>query len=787
VGALGKPGGATDLGEAIRRASTLLSRRDASRRRRVIYVGDGIPSVGELETGRLVGVVRRHLEPLRARLTTVGVGSDVDGVLLAALARSGSGSYVAYAPGATAWGQALQVLARQGGVTLDRVEVSLPEGVTRVAPRQIATLHQGDELVLAGRAGGRIKGDVVVKGRVNGEPFRASFPVDARMKSSGGNAFVPRVWAQLTIDDLAASGAPGDRATVVALSKRHHLLTRHTSLLVLESEAMRRAFGVQRGPRPTTSWTGEDAAEDANVAGETGQAQQARAEVRGLVARAKGTRRAHGYYANPGSDEDPLGGLAFDGQAGERSRKRSERVDRDLDALIDRAVRPGRHSLGTTRREGGGGGDGDRRGREKGWSGPKDRVPRVTAQHRAAVSGSLSQNQIRSVVRRQIRSIRRVYETQLKRNPNLRGMLRVRFTIGPTGRVIAVSLPRSTLKNPQLERGIASVVKRWRFPAPKGGGVIHVEYPFVFRSSGATSEKSRPVDLPPLGRGRRWIRMKRVWYRDATLTRLTRPTWRDLHLVGRREQDLAERPDSRDRHRQLYGALIRAGRLERSIRLLEDWLRREPRSPEALSLLAEAASRAGQRQRALRALESIIDLDPRNATLHRRLTQKLQATGQTRAACAHRVSLAALAPADPRLAQQARDCRDGYRPAWPERTRVRGRVTLRATWLGDQDLDLALVTRRGRRITWLSNRRGLDFASVNSSLGEELGVRWLPVGRYRIEVTRADGSVAASPVRGSVSISAPGLRRRVPFVLGGKQTYLAELRIRRRSRLVPAP
>jgi hypothetical protein len=122
---------------------------------------------------------------------------------------------------------------------------------------------------------------------------------------------------------------------------------------------------------------------------------------------------------------------------------------------------------------------------------------------------------------------------------------------------------------------------------------------------------------------------------------------------------------------------------------------------------------------------------------------------------------------------------------------MRGSVRVRGSWRSGQDLDLALVTRTGRRICWLSNRSGLSFDNVASASSEHLAVRWLPPGRYRVEVSRAsaDSIEDAPPTRGTVRISAPGLQRRLVFNLaeGRQRTYLAELRIHRRSRLVPAP
>ena len=105
--------GATDLGEAVRRAGRILAARPAASGRlaRVIYLGDGVPSLGELQASRLAALVRRHLGPHQARLTTVGVGVSVDTALLTAMARAGRGCHVPYAPGMTARGQALAVLS----------------------------------------------------------------------------------------------------------------------------------------------------------------------------------------------------------------------------------------------------------------------------------------------------------------------------------------------------------------------------------------------------------------------------------------------------------------------------------------------------------------------------------------------------------------------------------------------------------------------------------------------------------------------------------------------------
>jgi TonB family protein len=798
VRALGavKPGGATDLGEAMRHAGQLLAGRAGAaraRRARVVYLGDGVPTVGELRPAHLAAQVRRHLRPHRARLTTVGVGSSADATALAAMARAAGGDHVAYGPGMTVKGQALKVLARQYGVTLEQVRVKLPAGLTRVAPALPAVLHQGEELVLVGRATGRVQGPVILSGRVNGEPFSVSHDVSATIRPSEGNAFLPRLWAQLTVDRLQAEGSGEQhRGTIVSLSKRHYLLTRYTSLLVLESEAMRRAFGVEQGRR-AHEWTGEAGAEesepDAEGDGDGHRSAEERARRSGVLGvlgssgRGRGQRDAlddlvDSAVAPRGGDATGVGGLGFHGHGrGGGGRRKSGKTSSGAGEGYGRG--PGRLSPGNR---------------------VPDHIPGRVTRGRPQVMGALDKEVIRRVIRRHINEVRFVYQRALQSNPNLAGRVMVRFTIGPNGQVISASA--SGTASPEVQRGIASVVRRWRFPRPAGGGIVTVSYPFVLRSAGGGGERStrtrvdRAIDgllgarvppPPPRADGRRWVRMRRVHYQEATLGSVG-STAHDLRLAEARRKELEEMPDSRDRHLALYRALSRAGRPAEALSVLEAWLARDPRSAQALSLLSETAARLGQRQRALRALGSLVELDHRNASLQTRLAAMQDALGSTRAACAHWISLADISGADAEAARRARDCRDGYRPS-PRRQAPSGSVVLRGRWpLGGVDLDLALVTPRGRRIAWLGDRGRLRFEHVTSSEREVLAVRWLPPGRYRLEVSRADAA-DSTPVKGALVVRAPGLSRRLQFRLPAdeQRRYVAELAIHRRTRLEPAP
>ncbi len=100
------------------------------------------------------------------------------------------------------------------------------------------------------------------------------------------------------------------------------------------------------------------------------------------------------------------------------------------------------------------------------------------------VMGSLDKELIRQVIHRNRSQIRYCYEQQLTRAPKLNGKVAVKFVITATGSVASSSVAQATTNNAELETCVAGRVRTWMFPKPKGGGVVIVTYPFIFKPSG---------------------------------------------------------------------------------------------------------------------------------------------------------------------------------------------------------------------------------------------------------------------------------------------------------------
>jgi len=100
------------------------------------------------------------------------------------------------------------------------------------------------------------------------------------------------------------------------------------------------------------------------------------------------------------------------------------------------------------------------------------------------ILGSLDPEIIRRIVREHAGQIRYCYESELTRTPGIYGKIVMKWVINGEGKVMQATPAESQMKNPNVENCLASRIKTWVFPKPKGGGIVIVNYPFVFKQSG---------------------------------------------------------------------------------------------------------------------------------------------------------------------------------------------------------------------------------------------------------------------------------------------------------------
>ncbi|OGQ24430.1 MAG: hypothetical protein A2138_05120 [Deltaproteobacteria bacterium RBG_16_71_12] len=108
----------------------------------------------------------------------------------------------------------------------------------------------------------------------------------------------------------------------------------------------------------------------------------------------------------------------------------------------------------------------------------EDRDVAVVAQDNLTITGTLDREIIRRVVREHQAQVRYCYERALQRRRGLSGKLTAHFTIGAAGTVVAARADGGALGT-DVASCVDAKVRGWRFPAPRGGGVVVVSYPFV--------------------------------------------------------------------------------------------------------------------------------------------------------------------------------------------------------------------------------------------------------------------------------------------------------------------
>ncbi len=260
-----EPDGGSDMSASISAARSAVGSL-GSKELRIIYLGDGTPTVGPTRASHIEAGVRSSMPPSGASIVAVALGADADMTSLGALARGGGGVVIPYVPGQKVSSAALDVLSAAYGVTLRDPEVELPPGLTQVTPARLDPIRAGGEtFVVARMSGGEtIDGSIKLRGRVADERFEQTYPIKILASTSSGNAFVPRLYAAAKIAELERTGGQASKLAAIELSKRFAVASRFTSLLVLESEAMMNAFGLERTSL-APSFTGEVSAQSSTA------------------------------------------------------------------------------------------------------------------------------------------------------------------------------------------------------------------------------------------------------------------------------------------------------------------------------------------------------------------------------------------------------------------------------------------------------------------------------------------------------------------------------------------
>jgi len=239
-------GGATDLGAIFEQA---LTRVHGLEQPAVVYIGDGLATSGERGGDALAERLRRSMTGSRARLFTVGVGSEVDEAMLGRLARVGGGESLRVDSPEQAVVRALELSGALKTPTITDLEVELGEGLDDLFISTGGKLSRGQEMVVLARTHHDLPAEITVSGRLAGETFKQTHKL---VRDKGVlDRVVPRLWARAFVERLLGDsrGVEAVRGKVLSLGLEYGMMTPFTSFLALDSESAYAQQGIQRRQR----------------------------------------------------------------------------------------------------------------------------------------------------------------------------------------------------------------------------------------------------------------------------------------------------------------------------------------------------------------------------------------------------------------------------------------------------------------------------------------------------------------------------------------------------------
>ena len=213
----------------------------------LVYVGDGAPTAGELTVDTVAARASHPLDERRVDLRLLGAGRSVDEVVLGGVARALGAAYERVGSGD---GLDARIDAESRAACAARViknaRLEVPASMRDVYPRVLPNLRLGEEIVVVGRLAKAEGGEVTLRGELGGKPYALARSIAFAGDLAAKNPLVPRLLGGGAHPRALRLFRQGDGGRGDAHSKRYHVMSRRTSLLVLEGDRMFAEFGIPR-------------------------------------------------------------------------------------------------------------------------------------------------------------------------------------------------------------------------------------------------------------------------------------------------------------------------------------------------------------------------------------------------------------------------------------------------------------------------------------------------------------------------------------------------------------
>ncbi|MGI9164936.1 MAG: vWA domain-containing protein [Pyrinomonadaceae bacterium] len=261
-----RPVGGTNINQALVSAMRQFAASD--RPKILIFMTDGLPTVGETNVARIVDNARAARIP-GLRLFTFGVGYDVNTALLDKVAAENGGVADYVEPKEDLEVKVSNFFAKVNYPVLTDLQLDMAGVETDlVYPRALPDLFRGSQVTLIGRYRNAIDMDFVrlqLGGKSGGTSRNFLYNNQRFPLRTESNDFLPRLWATRRVgwlmEQVRSNGEQKElRDEIVDLGTRYGIVTPYTSYLALEPNAQVQNITALPPSGRRTSGTGQVAA-----------------------------------------------------------------------------------------------------------------------------------------------------------------------------------------------------------------------------------------------------------------------------------------------------------------------------------------------------------------------------------------------------------------------------------------------------------------------------------------------------------------------------------------------
>ncbi|VAX05873.1 Inter-alpha-trypsin inhibitor domain protein [hydrothermal vent metagenome] len=224
--------GGTEMLSAVNLA--LDGKTHENRLRQVVFLTDG--SVGNEQA--LFAAIQQRLGS--SRLFTVGIGSAPNSFFMTRAASFGRGAFSYIGKIDEVKEKMTALFTKLESPVLTDIQVTWPEGeMAEMWPQRVPDLYLGEPVVVVASLT-NMSGEVVVEGRLNGQPWQRVL----QLQGGGRNPGVHLLWARRKIAELMDGRARGRaesevREDVLKVALRHKLVSKYTSLVAVDNTPVR--------------------------------------------------------------------------------------------------------------------------------------------------------------------------------------------------------------------------------------------------------------------------------------------------------------------------------------------------------------------------------------------------------------------------------------------------------------------------------------------------------------------------------------------------------------------